>query len=212
MRQNQPIFRLTGSLFLLAAIMIHPLSAMASTIPPSQLIQSGWDRGLRIVKSSLFEGGPDFQERRDEILKIVEEYFDFEEMAKRALGRPWRNISGEERREFIRLFKKLLFHAYVIRIEGTATPTIRTHYKGETIQGRYALVKTQVANDKEPEFDIDYRLLLTGTEWKVYDVVIEGISLVGNYRQQFASILDRQSFEGLMENLREKVEMESGPS
>ncbi len=209
MLRNRRIFRLMGMVVLFTAIVFQPLSIPAAPGSPTQVIQSGWDRGMDIIKSSLFEGGPTLEQRRDEILVIVEGYFDFNEMARRALGRPWRDISDEERQEFIQLFKKLLFNAYVTRVESTATPTIRTRYEGETIQGQHALVKTRVANDKEPEFDIDYRLIWNGTEWKVYDVSIEGMSLVGNYREQFASVLNRRSFQDLLKDLREKVQAQS---
>ena len=170
------------------------------------MIQSGSDRSLGIIKELLFEGGPSLQQRRDEILSIVEEYFDFQEMSRRALGRPWKEISPEKQQEFVRLFKRLLFNTYASRIESGATPTTSTRYDGETIEDRIALVKTQVTGNNQADIEIDYRLLLSGTEWKVYDIVIEGISLVSNYRQQFASILNGESFEGLLKRLSEKAE------
>lgn len=80
-------------------------------------------------------------------------------------------------------------------------------YHGETLQDRFALVKTQVTGTtSQPGIEIDYRLFLSGAEWKVYDVVIEGISLVSNYRDQFAAILRGESFESLLKRLREKTE------
>lgn len=189
--------------------LLYPLSTEAASSSPLQLIQSGSDRGLRIIKSSLFEGGPSLKQRREEILIITEEYFDFDEMAKRALGRPWKDRSSEEQKEFLKLFKQLLFNTYISRVESTATPTTRTRYEGEQIEGRYALVKTWVTNDKEPDFEIDYRLILGDSGWKVYDVVVEGMSLVNNYRQQFASILNNRSFPDLLMQLREKVRAQS---
>jgi phospholipid transport system substrate-binding protein len=193
---------------------------VAASLTPLQLIQSGSDRGIQIIKSSLFEGGPiksslfeggpSLQQRRDEILRIVEEYFDFDEMGKRALGKPWKDISPDKQQEFIKLFKQLLFNVYVRRIEASVAPTIATRYDGERIDGRYALVKTRVASDNRPDVQIDYRLLQEGEEWKVYDIVIEGVSLVENYRQQFGSILTNDSFESLLKRLREKTATQSG--
>lgn len=183
---------------------------MAATQSPLQLIQSGSDRGMRIIKSSLFEGGPSLQQRRDEILVIVDEYFDFSEMAKRALGRPWREISAVQQQEFIKLFKQLLFNTYVRRIETTATPNTSTRYDSEAVDDRYAVVKTRVVGTNQPDVEIEYRLFLSGANWKVYDVVIEGVSLVNNYRQQFSSILNRQSFDSLLQQLREKVAAQAG--
>ena len=209
MHRDKQILRFAASVFLLIASVVHPLSIVEASSSPLQVIQSGSDRGLRIIKSSLFEGGPSLQQRRDEILTIVEEYFDFNEMAKRSLGRHWKDIIPEKQQEFIRLFKQLLFNTYVSRIEATAKPTTSTRYDGETVEDRFAIVKTRVASDNQPDFQIDYRLLLNGSEWKVYDVVIEGISLVGNYRQQFNSILSKESFESLLKRLKEKVETQS---
>jgi phospholipid transport system substrate-binding protein len=210
MHRYRQILRFAASIFLLIAQTVHPLPTAAASLTPLQLVQSGSDRGLQIIKSSLFEGGPRLQQRRDEILRIVEEYFDFEEMGKRALGRPWKDITPDKQQEFIRLFKQLLFNVYVSRIEAGATPKTVTRYGGEELDGRYAIVKTRVAGDSRPDVQIDYRLLQEGEEWKVYDVVIEGISLVDNYRQQFASILTNESFEGLLKQLREKTAKQSG--
>ena len=182
MHMQGHLLRFAAGIFWLIALVVYPLSAQASSSSPLQVIQSGSDRGLGIIKSSLFEGGPSLQQRRDEILSIVEEYFDFQEMSRRALGRPWKEISPEEQQEFVRLFKQLLFNTYVSRIEAGATPTTSIRYDGETLEDRFALVKTQVTGADQPDIEIDYRLLLSGTEWKVYDVVIEGISLVSNYR------------------------------
>jgi phospholipid transport system substrate-binding protein len=210
MHPGRQILRLTASVLLLISQAICPLSTVAASLTPLQLIQSGSDRGIQIIKSSLFEGGPSLQQRRDEILRIVEEYFDFDEMGKRALGKPWKDISPGKQQEFIKLFKQLLFNVYVSRIEANVAPTIVTHYDGERIDGRYALVKTRVASDNRPDVQIDYRLLQEGEEWKVYDIVIEGASLVENYRQQFGSILTNDSFESLLKRLREKTATQSG--
>jgi phospholipid transport system substrate-binding protein len=204
MYRERHLLRLAAGI-LLIALVAYPLPAQASSSSPLQVIQSGSDRGLRIIKSSLYEGGPSLQQRRDEILRLVEEYFDFQEISRRALGRPWKEISPEKQQEFVRLFKQLLLNIYVSRIEAGATPTTGIRYNGETLEDSFALVKTQVTGADRPDFEIDYRLLLSGTEWKVYDIVIEGISLVNNYRQQFASILSSQSFESLLKRLREKA-------
>jgi phospholipid transport system substrate-binding protein len=209
MHRGDPMRHFAASVFLLIAAFGYPLSVGAAPSSPLQLIQSGSDRALKIIKSSLFEGGPSLQQRRDEILTITEEYFDFEEMGKRALGRPWKDLAPEKRQEFLRLFKQLLFNIYVSRIEAKTTSTTTTLYDGERIEGRYALVKTRVVGRTQADIEIDYRLLLDGGQWKVYDVVVEGISLVGNYREQFSSILSNDSFEGLLKLLREKVAAQS---
>lgn len=209
MCRNERIQRLAASIILVAALLVSPLSTAAASLSPLQVVQSGSDRGLRIIKSSLFEGGPSLQQRRDEILAITEEYFDFEEMGRRSLGRSWRDVAPENRQEFLRLFKQLLFNVYVNRIEANVSPTTAMLYDGETIQGRFALVRTRVAGGGHPEIRIEYRLLERGGQWKVYDLVIEGISLVGNYREQFNSILSNNTFENLLKLLGERVAAQS---
>ena len=201
---NFPIFALVFAVFFLS-----PSVSVASAFSPLQVIQSGSERGLQIIKDSLFQGGPDLRQTKDEILSIVDEYFDFAEMAKRALGRPWKDQEPEKQQEFVRLFKQLLFNTYVSRVEATATPNTSTLYDTETVEGDYALVRTRVASASNPDVQIDYRLRLDETGWKVYDVVIEGISLVGNYRHQFGSILNNESFDSLLSRLRQKIEIQA---
>lgn len=206
--QGQTLRVATG-IFWLIALVVVPFWAQALSSSPLQVVQSGSDRGLRIIKSSLFEGGPSLEQRKNEILGVLEEAFDFQEMSRRALGRHWREISPEKQQEFVRLFRQLLFNTYVSRAEAGATPTMSIRYHGELLEDRFALVKTQVTGTDRPDVEIDYRLLHNGTEWKVYDVVIEGISLVGNCREQFASILSTESFESLLKRLRGAVEKQS---
>lgn len=208
MNRNSPVFHVAAS-FLPIASMVCASLVLAASLSPLQLIQSGSDRGLKIIKNSLFEGGPGLEQQRDEILTIVEEYFDFNEMAKRSLGAGWKTISPGEQQQFVRLFKQLLFSVYVSRIEETAAPDTNTRYGTETVDGRYAVVKTRVTSGNQSDVEIEYRLLLEDAGWKVYDVVIEGISLVGNYRQQFASILSRESFESLLKLMQKKLETQS---
>jgi len=206
MHRERRHLHFSATILWLIALVVYPLWAQASSSSPLRLVHSGSDRELCIIKSSLFEGGPSIQQRRDEILGVLEEYFDFQEMARRALGRQWKEISQEKQQEFVRLFKQLLFNTYVSHIESGAKPTTNIRYNGEVLEDRFALVKTQVTGTDRPDIEIDYRLLLNGTEWKVYDVVIEGISLVSNYRQQFASVLNGESFESLLKRLGEKAE------
>lgn len=211
MHKDKQFIRLAAGMLGLVVFLTYPfLSAKADSPSPLQVIQSGSERGLQIIKSSLFEGGPGLQQRRDEILKIVEEYFDFNELAKRALGRHWKGLAPDKRERYVQLFKQLLFNTYVRRIEASATPTTTIRYERQMIEGRYAVVKTRAVGANQPDVEIDYKLLLSGGQWKVYDVIIEGISLVDNYRQQFSSILDSESFESFLKRLSEKIKEGSG--
>lgn len=124
-------------------------------------------------------------------------------MAKRSLGSPWKQLSPEKRQEFAQLFKKLLFNTYVNRMENYHDQEI--FYDSQKIDDDFAVVKTHFLSQGE-NIPIDYRLHKEGGNWKVYDVVVEGVSYDDNYRSQIASILSNQSFESLLGMLRQKVE------
>lgn len=182
--------------------LIAPIEAATR---PLSVIQSGTDRALQILKSSQSGQAPSLRQRRGEILQIVDEYFDFDEMAKRALGRPWKDQPPDKRQEFVRLFKQLLFNTYIDRVETYTGANEKFTYDAEKIEGNYALVKTRVLGYKNADVQVDYRLRLENGTWKAYDVVVEGISLVSNYRQQFESILASSSFDNLLSRMRDKV-------
>ncbi|MCB0358599.1 MAG: ABC transporter substrate-binding protein, partial [Bdellovibrionales bacterium] len=127
--------------------------------------------------------------------------FDFREMARRSLGKNWNSGSNEQRKEFVDLFTKLLSDTYLKRIREIEKSTVS--YVGERVHGSRAVVKTVVTQEGQ-DFPIDYRMGKQGEVWRVYDVVIENISLVSNYRSEFAGIIRKDSFSGLLERLRQK--------
>jgi phospholipid transport system substrate-binding protein len=172
---------------------------------PMALIQSGTERAFQILQESKKGQAPSLRQRKDEILAIVSEYFNFEEMAKRALGRPWKEQSSDKRQEFAQLFKQLLFNTYISRLENYTGSNERVFYDSEKLDGDYALVKTHILYETSNNIGIEYRLRRDGGRWQVYDVAVEGISFVDNYRGQFCSILTNESFDSLLIRLRQKV-------
>jgi phospholipid transport system substrate-binding protein len=208
--QNKSHFLTLGlSLTVSLVFLISAFSAFAATSPIT-LVQSGTDRALQIIRNAQSGTAPSLHDRRGEILKIVDEYFDFQEMAKRALGRPWKEQSPQKQQEFVDLFKQLLFNNYAGRVETYTGTNERVVYDEEKVEGEYALVKTRVLNYKNTNIQLDYRLKLINGEWKVYDVVAEGVSLVDNYRGQFNSLLASKSFDALLGQLRQKVAAQEG--
>jgi len=186
-------------LFLCLPALVH------SAEPPVRVIQSGTDRALVILKETRSGTGTSLRQRKPEILVIIDEYFNFDEMAKRALGRPWKDQSPQGQQEFVKLFKQLLFNTYVDRVDSYTGSNERVVYDGEEVEGEYALVKTRVVGYRDADVQVDYRLRLLAGHWKVYDVIVEGVSLVSNYRSQFNSILASESFDGLLKKMRNKV-------
>ena len=147
--------------------------------------------------------------RRASLREAVYQRFGFEEMARRSLGRHWRDLSGEQRQEFVGLFSDLLERSYVGKIEGAGAGS-RIDYTRETIDEGFASVQTVVTNPLDSQFEVEYRLLQRNgaASWEVYDIVIEGVSLINNYRTQFNNVIHRTSYEGLVKQLRLKQEQE----
>ncbi len=191
------------SLLLVSPRFLH--AAVSGQQNPMALIQSGTERAMQVLHECQGGQAPSLRQRKDEILAIVSEYFGFEEMAKKALGRQWKEQTDEKRLEFARLFKQLLFNTYINRLENYACSNVQVFYDSEKLDGDYALVKTHFVYQGGNNISIEYRLSRGEGQWKVYDVVVEGISFVDNYRGQFSSILTNQSFDSLLRKLHEKV-------
>ena len=148
--------------------------------------------------------------RRDKLRQAVYQRFGFEEMARRSLGRHWRDLSTDQRQAFVALFSDLLERSYVGKIEGAGAGSEVT-YPRETIDDEgFASVMTVITNPLGSQIEVEYRLLQRDgdADWEVYDIVIEGVSLINNYRTQFNNIIHRTSYDGLVKQLRLKQEQE----
>ena len=164
-------------------------------------MQTTIDKLVEVVGA--YPGDENRKTRRSKLYDIIEPHFDFSEMAKRSLGAHWNTIDGAQQKEFVELFSKLLARTYLDKIEGIKKDIVK--FKGEQVDGGRAIVKTTVEN-KGDVFPIDYKLLKRESGWHVYDVVIENIGLVSNYRNEFSGIIRKDKFTGLLEKLRKKVD------
>jgi len=171
---------------------------------PTDQVRTTVNRVLIILKDPALNSADAKEARRAELSKAILPRFDFEEMAKRSLGAEWRRRTPTEQKEFVRLFTALLKDSYVDSIESYRGENVV--YRRESRDGDYADVGTKMIDKRGQEFAIDYRLNLKGSEWKVYDVIIENISIVNNYRSQFERILSRSSFVELLRRIRDKVD------
>lgn len=171
---------------------------------PTDQVRATVNRVLMILKDPALNSAGAKEARRAELSKAILPRFDFEEMAKRSLGAEWRRRTPAEQKEFVRLFTALLKDSYVDSIESYRGEKVV--YRGESQDGDYADVGTKMIDKRGQEFAIDYRLNLKGSEWKVYDVIIENISIVNNYRSQFQRILSGSSFAELLRRLSDKVD------
>jgi phospholipid transport system substrate-binding protein len=156
---------------------------------------------IRILSDPNMKKPERAQERRKLLEKVVGDRFNYEEMAKRTLAAQWQKLDAKQRAEFVDLFMKLLTNSYADKVEGYSGEQI--HYLNERLEGDYAEVRTKAASGKV-EIPLDYRLLNRGGDWGVYDVVVDGVSLVSNYRGQFAKIIRTSGYDDLVKQLREK--------
>lgn len=179
---------------------------IANAAEPTEQLKQTVDKVINILKDKELKKPEKTKERRSAIRKIIDERFDFEEMAKRSLGIHWKNRTPEEKREFVPLFTDLLERSYIKKIEGYTDEKIL--YIGEQIEREYAVVKSKIITTKKLEIPIDYKLLNKNGTWEVYDIVIEGVSLVNNYRTQFNKIIRSDSYEVLVKRMRDKQEEE----
>ena len=144
------------------------------------------------------------RERRAALRKIADDIFDWEETAKRSLGSHWQQRTPGEREEFVRLFAELLGRSYLSKIE--LYDGERIGYTGDAMDGDQAVVQTKIINKQGTEILVTYRMLLRDNDrWKVYDVEIEGVSLIANYRTQFNNLLRRSSYPQLLTMLKAKA-------
>lgn len=184
-------------------MMLLFLAAPASAGVPTEKIRQTSDKILSFVTDPSLKEASRAEERRKLIRKAVDERFDWDEMARRSLGTHWAARSPEEKKEFLGLFGKLLERTYLDKVEGYAGEKVL--YQGESVDGEYSVVDVKIVTAKNTEIPVKYRLRQKGDDWLVYDISIEGVSLVNNYRVQFSNILAKSSYAELVKRLKEKV-------
>jgi len=192
-----------GMAVAVAAFLVWPMTAWAT---PTDDVKGTIDKVLKIVTDPNLKPQAKTKERRAEIRRTVGERFNFGEMARRSLATHWRDRTAQEQQEFVNLFTELLERSYVDKIENFSDEKIL--YLGEQIDGDAATVKTKVVTKKSIEIPIDYRLLNRAGKWEVYDVIIEGVSLINNYRVQFNKIIRTKSYPELVRLMKVKLEGE----
>lgn len=176
--------------------------------PPTEALKISIEEVIRVLEDPAFKKPEKRDERRKRLEDIISQRFDFEAMAKRAIGKEWAQRTPEERRDFANAFKTLLSNSYLGRIEEYSGE--KTHYMKEISDGQYAEVKTELDTGKS-QIPIDYKMENNNGDWRVYDVIIEGTGLVSNYREQFKRILRKDSFEALSKMIREKADAIEAP-
>jgi phospholipid transport system substrate-binding protein len=188
---------------IVAILLFIGMTVPAVAGEPTEKIRQTTDKTLSILANPALKDHSRAKERRRLIRSAIDERFDWEEMVRRSLATHWAKRTPEEKKEFLRLFSDLLERAYMSKIEEYSGEKVR--YEGEAIDGEYAAVKVNIATKKNKDIPVEYRLKKDRNDWFVYDVSVEGVSLVNNYRTQFNSIILESSYENLVKKIKEKL-------
>ncbi len=191
------------SLTIVAVLMLVCSGKSAAAAEPTEAIRGAVNQGLKILKNAKVDSPKQRVQVIDRLRQIVYPLFDFNEMAMRSLGANWRRLNSQQRKEFVSTFTALLEKTYADQIflyNGQ-----QVIFTGESIDGDYAQVDSQIIDKNGQTYSVVYRLHKVDGQWKVYDVVVESISLVNNYRSQFNRVLAKSSFEDLLKIMKEKA-------
>jgi phospholipid transport system substrate-binding protein len=192
---------------LISAVLLSLTLLSARAERPIDRVKATADTVLGILNNSGLQGDPKRAERRGLIQAELDRRFDWQGIAKTSLGRHWGKLQPADQKEFVAVFSRFLSESYVDKFEPYYKDLDRIDYKGELVIENYASVKTLVTTKQQIQHPVEYRLLKAAgdADWRVYDVLIEGVSMVNNYRVQFDEIIAKSSFEKLMADLRSKL-------
>ena len=191
-----------------AALVLSLVSTAVAGAPTDALKQTV-DQVVKLLSDPALADKP--EARRTQVRKVAESIFDYPDTARRALGPHWNALTPQQQQEFVKLFSDVLDRSYISKIE--LYQGERVQYVGETIDRDDASVKTLISAKKGSEsIPVDYRMHLKDGRWLVYDVIIEGVSLVSNYRTQFNKIVQTESYDALVRRLRAKESPAAEPA
>ena len=192
--------------FLLVVLAIFSFGSginAATNEGPKEQLEKSVNKILNILQSENYKGSEKKDKCHQLVLNVVNDMFDFREMAKSSLGKNWNNLSPEEQENFVGLFTNLIEQRYIGKIDSYNNQKVV--YKKQRVKGNKAIIYTDII-DKDLEIPIDYRLKEKQGKWLIYDMKIENVSLIANYRRDFDSIIRKEKFAGLMEKITKLIE------
>jgi phospholipid transport system substrate-binding protein len=193
-------------LILAAGIALTVANITSADASPTDAVRGSVNGILTLLQDK----GLDQATRREEMRKVINARFDFRAMSQRTLATNWKKASKEQKQEFVQLFSKLIENTYIGRIE--AYTDEKVDYPGEKVKGKKAVVETLILT-ASADIPVNYKVYLKNDEWRVYDVIIEGISLISNYRSSYQEIVNKEGFDGLITRMKDKIkELESQPA
>ena len=208
--RNNKSARHNGTLILLltlVAVWLVPSFGVAG--PVTDRIRGTFDVVIEVLNNPAYQGPENKDKREEKIRALVREVFDEEAIAKRALGKHWKDRSDAERKEFTTLFTNLLERTYFKKIDtyldkGGDFSKDDIVYLNEKVKEPYAIVETKVITDEGSEIPVHYRMKSSDGNWLICDIAVEGVSIVRNYRAQFDEIIANSSYEDLIVRLKDK--------
>ncbi|MEW6418192.1 MAG: ABC transporter substrate-binding protein [Nitrospirota bacterium] len=195
--------KIIASLLIMFILPFFSITEAALSESPLTSIRSTIDEVLETLRDKTLAQPKNKEKRREKITNLIKSRFDFEEMSKRILGRYWKDRTEDEQKEFISLFSELLEASYIRKIESYTNEKVT--YDNESIKAdRYGVVSTSIITAKTT-IPIDYKVILKDNKWWVYDVVIEGVSFITTYRNQYNKIITSESYAQLIKKMNEKL-------
>jgi len=201
MRQSRHLLGVLKTMVLGLLVLLFIAGDVFAGLATDQL-KGSIDKVLNVLNDKTLKAPAMKAKRREILMNLSNEVFDWNEMAKRSLGIYWKDRKPEEHKEFVKLFTVLLENTYMDKIEGYSGEKIL--YSKEAVEDLYALVETKIITRQDTEVAVNYWMLNKNGRWFVYDISVEGVSLVKNYRTQFNEILARSSYQELLKKLKEK--------
>ena len=188
----------------IAALLLIASACGALADTPLSEVKATTEKVLLLLKDSKLQGDAKKTERRQLVRSEMEKRFAWEESARACLGRHWTKRTPAEKTEFVKLFSEFLKDTYSDKVATYYGDLDKVDYQGEKIQADYASVKLVLTTKAKVDHPLEYRMEKAGDDWKVYDVVIEGVSMVKNYRDQFDAIIAKSSYEELIKEIKNK--------
>jgi len=193
-------------LLLVVGITMATATIVSAEASPTEAIRTSVESILDVLRDKEL----DRDTRRKKIRDAINTRFDFRAMSQRTLATNWKKASDDEQKKFVELFSKLIESTYIGRVE--AYTDEKVDFPGEKVKGKKAVVETLILTDTA-DIPINYKVYLKNGNWLVYDVIIEGISLISNYRSSYQEIVKNEGFDGLLAKMQDKIkELESAPS
>ena len=198
MTHEATMLRFSSAAVIVALVLSFGLASapVADAGPPTDQLRDGIERIFRILSDPEMSGDAKAAQRKATVTRIAGEIFDFTEMSKRTLGQHWDKRTPAERQDFARLFTELIQRSYFSKIDEHGSE--KTVFGSETVDGDHVVVRTKFLLPRGVQMPLDYSMHNVGGRWRVYDLSIDGISLVANYRSQFNKIIRTSSYEDLV--------------